>query len=96
MNIFLLKKNFPEVPVIKVAIINLQKTGIKLKKNETDLDFQERIKNEYVCNQDLIRWHIYMAEEFDEDEDIRLISVIQGHGTYGENKDLFRKVELFT
>lgn len=27
-------------------------------------------------------------KEFDEDEDIRLISVIQGHGTYGENKDL--------
>ena len=66
--ILLLKKNFPDVPVIKVAIINLQKTGIKLKKNETELEFQERIKNEYVCNQDLIRWHIYMAEEFDEEE----------------------------
>lgn len=63
----LLMKNFPEVPLYKIAIINLQKTKIKLKKSETQENFKKRIESEYECNPDLINWHIYEADEFSEE-----------------------------
>lgn len=64
----LLMKNFPDVPIIKTNIINLKKIGIKLKKTETELEFQQRIADEYEKNLDLIKWHTYLPEEFDEEE----------------------------
>lgn len=66
--ILLLRENFPEVPLYKIAIINLQKTGIKQKKNENLDSYRRRIQNEYECNTDLINWHIYPSKEFSEEE----------------------------
>ena len=66
--ILLLRENFPEVPLFKVAIINLQKTGIKQKKNENLDSYRRRIRDEYACNEELINWHIYQAKEFSEEE----------------------------
>lgn len=68
--ILLLRENFPEVPLYKIAIINLQKTGIKQKKTENLDSFRRRMQNEYECNTDLINWHIYPSKEFTE-EDIK-------------------------
>lgn len=66
--ILLLKYNFPEVPIYRVAIINLQKTGIKLRAKESEIEYKARIKNEYEKNTDLINWHIYGIEEFSPEE----------------------------
>lgn len=66
--ILLLKYNFPDVPLYRIAIINLQKTQIKQKKTENEESFRQRIANEYECNTDLINWHIYSMEEFTQEE----------------------------
>ncbi len=66
--ILLLRKNFPDVPLYKIAIINLQKTGIKQKQNENLESFRKRMQSEYECNTDLINWHIYPSKEFSEEE----------------------------
>lgn len=65
----LIKCNFPEFPIWKIAIINLKKTGIRRRKNENDASFKERIKAEYDLNENnLINLHIYHKEEFDEEQ----------------------------
>lgn len=66
--ILLLRENFPEVPLFKIAIINLQKSGIKQKKNENIESFRRRLQEEYEVNTDLINWHIYPSKEFSEEE----------------------------
>ena len=66
--ILLLRENFPDIPLYKIAIINLQKTGIKQKKTENIDSFRHRIQDEYACNTDLINWHIYAKKEFSEEE----------------------------
>ena len=67
--LILLKSNFPEVNVYKIGIINLKKTGIRRKKNENDDSFRQRIKAEYELNEgNLIDYHIYNRDEFQEDE----------------------------
>lgn len=68
--ILLLKYNFPEVPLFRIAIINLQKTGIKQKAKESTEEYWQRIRDEYANNQDLIKWHIYNMDEFSQ-EDIK-------------------------
>lgn len=62
--IFELKCNFPDIPVIKIAIINIRKTGIRQKKNETTFEFLQRMKFEYDVNDDaLVNYHEYLPEE---------------------------------
>lgn len=62
--IFELKCNFPDVPIVKIAIINIRKTGIRQKKNETDFQFTQRMKFEYDVNDDdLVNYHEYLPEE---------------------------------
>lgn len=64
--IFLLKENFPDIPVYKIGIINLRKTAIRKKKIENDEQFKNRIKFEYEMNDDnYINYHEYNPEELD-------------------------------
>lgn len=66
--ILLLRYNFPDVPLYRIAIINLQKTQIKQKKTENEDSFKRRMASEYESNLDLINWHIYSMEEFSQEE----------------------------
>lgn len=62
--IFLLKDNFPDIPIYKIGIINLRKTMIRKKKVENDEQFKNRIKFEYESNDDnYINYHEYNPEE---------------------------------
>lgn len=64
--IFLLKHNFPDVPVVKIGIINLKKTSIRQKANETGDAFLQRMKMEYEINdENYINTHMYDADELD-------------------------------
>lgn len=65
--IFLLKKNFPEVPVVKIGIINLRKASIRQKKNENDDEFNRRLRLEYELNdEEYITYHEYLPEDLNE------------------------------
>lgn len=65
---FLLQYNFPEIPLYKVGIINLKKTGIKRKKGESDIAFRQRIREQYIVDDTLINWHCYSKAEFSVEE----------------------------
>lgn len=73
--IFLLKEAFPDVPICKIGIINLRKSGIRKKKNENNDEFLNRLRFEYKLNdEDLINYHEYLPEEMDENLINRYIS----------------------
>lgn len=58
--IFLLKNEFPDVPVYKIGIINLRKIKLKRIKNENDDSYFNRLKKEYEINDNnLINWHVF-------------------------------------
>ena len=62
--IFELKCNFPDVPIVKIAIINLRKTGIRQKRGETDFQFTQRTKQEYEINDEaLVNYHEFLPED---------------------------------
>lgn len=65
--IFLLKENFPDTPVYKIAIINLKKSGIKPKVKENTESFLNRLKLEYEINgENYLDVHIYDKSDIDE------------------------------
>ena len=67
--LILLKKNFPDVEVYKIGIINIKKTGIRRKKDENNESYRRRIQAEYELDENkLIDYHIYTRDEFKEDE----------------------------
>ncbi len=58
--IFIVQDNFPGIPILKIAIINLRKTNITQKKNESIQSFKSRLKMDYSLNDDqFICLHIY-------------------------------------
>lgn len=62
--IFMLRCNFPDTPVLKIAIINIRKTAIRQKKNETEFEFLQRMKFEYDVNDEAyVNYHEYLPEE---------------------------------
>ena len=61
--IFLLRCEFPDVPVYKIGIVNLKKSMIRQKQGENEDSFLMRLKKEYDINEDLINTHIYLANE---------------------------------
>lgn len=62
---FLLKQHFPEIPILKIAIINLKKSKISRKYGENDESFYKRIFLDYELNEESnIDCHIYNSEEF--------------------------------
>lgn len=64
--IFELRSNFPDTPIVKIAIINLRKTAIRQKKNETEFEFLQRMKFEYDINdEDYVNYHEFLSEEID-------------------------------
>ena len=65
--IFELKCNFPDTPILKIAIINVRKTGIRQKKNETEFEFLQRMKFEYDINdEEYVNYHEFLPEDLDE------------------------------
>ena len=46
--IMLLRTTFPEIPVCKVGIINIRKTGIRQKKNENNDEFLRKVYGDYM------------------------------------------------
>ena len=65
--IFLLKSEFPELPVIKIAIINLRKTRAKMLRGESNASFLNRLKNEYEANVDsYVNWHVFDPSDLDQ------------------------------
>ncbi len=65
--IFLLKENFPDTPVYKIAIINLKKSSMKPKANENQESFMKRIKLEYKANgEKYLDVHVYDKSDIDE------------------------------
>lgn len=66
---FLLQTVFPDVPVYKIGIINLRKTGIRQKKAENDIEFKNRMYFEYEVNdEELVNYHEYLSSELDENK----------------------------
>lgn len=64
--IFLLRENFPGVPVVKIGIINLRKARLRRKQNENEEQFRNRLKFEYELNdENYINYHCYRPEELD-------------------------------
>ena len=60
--IYLCKKEFPKVPVYRIAIINLQKSKTRRKGTQTELQYQKQLEKEYVIagdEYDLIRINIF-------------------------------------
>ena len=65
--IFELQCNFPETPIVKIAIINIRKTGIRQKKNETEFEFLQRMQYEYEINDELlVNYHEFPKSEIED------------------------------
>lgn len=64
--IFLLRSKAPEIPVKKIGIVNIRKTGIRQKSSETWDQYLRRLKQEYDINDDnLVNTHMYNNNELD-------------------------------
>lgn len=64
--IFLLNSYVPEVPVLKTGIINLRKTKVKRKSNESPVQFSQRIKREYeIDDGEYLCWHMFDTDTLD-------------------------------
>lgn len=66
--IFELKSNFPDTPIVKIAIINIRKAGIRQKKNETEFEFLQRLKFEYDINdENYVNYHEFLPSALNQD-----------------------------
>lgn len=64
--IFELRENFPDTPIVKIAIINVRKTGIRQKKNETEFEFLQRMRFEYEMNdEEYVNYHEFLPADID-------------------------------
>lgn len=64
--IFELRSNFPDIPIVKIAIINIRKTGIRQKKGETTFQFEQRMVDEYRNpNNRLVIYHEFLPSDLD-------------------------------
>lgn len=67
--IFLLKSVFPDIPVYKIAIINLRKSSIKRKTSENDSSFRKRLDVDYQLNDEKhIDSHVFKRETINENK----------------------------
>lgn len=65
---FLIQSEFPEVPILKIGIINLKKTMIRQKKTENWEQFLNRMKWEYELNdENYVVYHEFPAETIDKE-----------------------------
>lgn len=66
--IFELQSNFPDTPIVKIAIINIRKAGIRQKKNETEFEFLQRLKFEYDINdENYVNYHEFLPSTLNQD-----------------------------
>lgn len=66
---YLLKMNFPDIPIYKTAIINIRKGQMRKKTKETDEEFFRRIKWEYESlPEEYITYHVYDLKSVNEDK----------------------------
>lgn len=66
--VFLIKSNFPDVPILKIGIINLRKTQIRQKKSENEVEYRNRLKFEYEINDEkYINYHEFLRADLDEE-----------------------------
>lgn len=65
---YLVNQCFPELPVYKIAIINIKKSFIKRKANENAQSFYDRLLKEYSINEGLITYHVYETSKLDKDK----------------------------
>lgn len=85
--------NFPDIPIYKVGVIYLKKTGIKRKRNENDFSYRNRIKMEYELNEEnLIQFHDYKRSEFN---DIQLKNYINDLSEMMDTAQLIRDNKLY-
>lgn len=64
--ILILNSNFPDIPVLKIAIINIRKSSIRQKKNENDSEFLKRLRFEYEVNdEEMVNYHEFLPEDLD-------------------------------
>ena len=65
--IFLLRSEFPDIPIVKIGIINIRKTAIRQKKNENFDEFLRRMKFEYDINdENYINYHEFPVSSLNE------------------------------
>lgn len=63
---WMVEQKFPELPIYKVGIINVRKTGIKQKQGENEQNYAMRIRREYDFDDcDLIEYHEFVPEDFE-------------------------------
>lgn len=63
---WMVEQKFPEMPIYKVGIINVRKTGIKLRQGENEQNYAMRIKREYDFDDcDLIEYHEFKPDDFE-------------------------------
>lgn len=63
---WMIEQTFPEVPVYKIGIINVRKTGIKQKPNENKENYAMRLKREYdFDDSELITYHEFTSDDFE-------------------------------
>jgi len=65
--IFLLQSEFPDIPIVKVGIINIKKSAIRQKKLENESQFLNRLKWEYEQNsENYVSYHEFPKKDIDE------------------------------
>lgn len=63
---WMVEQKFPEMPIYKVGIINVRKTGIKQRQGENEENYAMRIKREYDFDDcDLIEYHEFKPDDFE-------------------------------
>jgi len=91
--IFIVSDVFPDVPIYKLAIINIRKAQIRQKKNESESAFRKRLEFEYELNDEAyISTHIYTPDMFNKDLMDRYINNLIDMADYAEHID---KYELY-
>ena len=63
--IFLVQSIYPQVPILKIGIINLIKSKLRWLSGETEASFTRRLRTEYELNTDLITYHEFETEKLD-------------------------------
>lgn len=65
--IFMLRSEFPDVPIVKVGIINIKKSAIRQKKIENESQFRNRLMWEYETNtENYVNYHEFPQKDIDE------------------------------
>ena len=66
--IFLLRSEYPDIPVVKIGIVNIRKTAIRQKKTENYEQFLNRMKFEYDLNDEhYVNYHEFPVSSLNAD-----------------------------